>query len=201
LQWAIIDWMSSVYHGAWQTETTWWELPGSRQMTSQPVGDPIPPLILETAKVRQLMAGNMFAQVQTGIPPQLGLPPDTKMTVIPPRDVKGMPESEIRFRNKFCTVTIQTQFSSAQRGAGSYKWLAGLSEEENDEIQTTTYVVRLNATFSRTRSGHPDMPKYKTWVKGLFEGMQAQFDEQRLWAKTKDDYFFYKQVQNLGPIK
>jgi hypothetical protein len=53
----------------------------------------------------------------------------------------------------------------------------------------------------RIRSGDPKMPLYKSWAVGIAEGLKDQFDEETIWIRTKSDYLFYKQVQQLGPVK
>ena len=47
--------------------------------------------------------------------------------------------------------------------------MAGISEEEHNRLATVTYIVRFSANFTRWLSGHPDMPKYKSWARQLAE--------------------------------
>jgi hypothetical protein len=52
----------------------------------------------------------------------------------------------------------------------------------------------LNCAASRLRSGHPDMPKYRTWVRALVDGLRDQFDEQLIWRRTRDGFLLSKQL-------
>ncbi len=200
LQKSIIDWIGTLYRGSWQAEILHFDLPGSSELRFQPAAVPAEPSkILSTKDIEKLLKENKFGEIRTGISPQIALPPDTRMVITPPEHKNGsLDRGEILLENRFCRVSIQTEVSSWMRGAGGYKQLAGISDEENDHLGTATYIVRFRAEFTRWLSGHPEMPKYKRWARQLADELKVQFDEQVIWQKTKEDYLFWKQTEQFG---
>jgi len=196
LQKSLVDWIGSLYRGSWQTELLSFEVPTGRQLRFQPSGaTPEPSKILTTEEITTLLNGNKFAGINTGMPPQIALPPRAKLRITPPhREPNGLMTSEIRIQNLFCTVTIRTEESMSVRGAGSLARLAALSDAENQQLETTMYIVRFKAEFSRWFGGNPDMPKYKRWATQLANELKEQFDEQIIWQRTKEDYIFEKET-------
>jgi hypothetical protein len=77
--------------------------------------------------------------------------------------------------------------------------LAGLTEDQNKELGTSTYLVKITAAYSQFRNGHPDMRLYTEWATGLAQGLKDQFDEEQIWSKTNADYIRAKQIQQFGP--
>ncbi|MDA2913223.1 hypothetical protein MYX77_04555 [Acidobacteriia bacterium AH_259_A11_L15] len=197
LQKSIIAWMGMRYTANWETEITDFDLPTGREQRFQPAEDATEPSkVYSTEELVQLLEGNYFAEIHPGIPPRIAVPAGTKLTIRPPRRQNGGFEiGEILLKNDFCTLSIQTQYSGWMRGIGSYRRLAGISNEENHGLATATYRITFNARFSRLRSGHPKMPKYRAWASQLAAELRKQFDEQVIWEKTKDDYLFSKQVE------
>jgi hypothetical protein len=45
------------------------------------------------------------------------------------------------------------------------------------------------------------MPKYKNWVEQIISELQTGLDEQLIWAKTKENYLFTKQLQQFGAVE
>jgi hypothetical protein len=192
LQKAIIDWIGMLYRGSWQVEVLQFDLPAGRELRFQPTeGASEKSEILSTEQLEKILQRNRFADIHTGIPPQIALPPGTKLKISPPQTTAGSFETgEIILENKFCSISIRTQASSWFAGIGSYKRLAGITDEENEKLATANYIVRINVTFDRLRSNHPQMALYKTWASGLSEGLREQFDERVVWSKTKEDFVF-----------
>jgi hypothetical protein len=191
LQRAIIDWMGLRYANTWQVEMLQFDLPVGREGRFGPIpGASEKSVTLSTKQIEKLLEGNRFAKIHAGIPPRIALPPGTRMKITPPQAKTGLESGEILLENDFCTVSINTQFSSWLRGIGSYKRLAGISDEDNQNLATSNYTVRINVGFDRLRSNHPKMGLYKTWVSQLSEGIREQFDEQLIWSKTKEDFVF-----------
>ena len=200
LQKAIIDWMGMRYRATWEIEILNLDLPTAVVQQFQPAVDATEPSVtLSTEQIDKLLQGNIFAGIHTGIPPKLALPPGTQLKIrAPHREKAGWELGEIILKNNFCNLSIQTRYSSWQRGVGSYKRLAGLSDEDDQLLATATYIVTINTTFSRFRSGHPDMPKYESWARQMANELRKQFDEEIIWLRTKEDYLFTQQVRQLG---
>ena len=82
LQKSLVDWIGSLYRGSWQTELLSFEVPTGRQLRFQPSGaTPEPSKILTTAEITTLLNGNKFAGINTGMPPQIALPPRAKLRI------------------------------------------------------------------------------------------------------------------------
>jgi hypothetical protein len=192
LQRAIIDWMGITYRTTWQVEVLQFDLPIGREGRFQPIeGSSEKSKQLSTEQVETLLEGNWFAHIHSGIPTRIALPPGTELTVIPPRTAAGLSETgEILLKNRFCSIAIKTQNSSYFGGVGSYKQLAGLSDDEALKFGTANYIVRITTQFDWLRSNHPKMALYRTWASQLAEGLRGQFDEQVIWSKTKEDFIF-----------
>ncbi len=195
LQRSLVDWIGMIYRGSWQTEILSFESAIGRELRFQPAEAtaPAPSKILTTAEIAKLLEGNKFASINTGIPPQIALPPGATLTISPPqRDASNLETSEIRIRDWFCTISIRTMRSGGIRSIGSYRKMDGISDEESGKLWTARYIVRFKAEFSRWLSGNPEMPKYKKWARQLADGLKAQFDEETIWRRTRDDYLFLK---------
>ena len=192
LQRSIIDWMGRTYSGTWQVEMLQFDLPIGRETRFEPVqGASEKSEILSTEQIEKLLEGNRFAGIHPGIHPRITLPLGTKVSIAPPQTKTGLLETgEILLENEFCRISIKTEASSWFRGIGSYKRLAGMSDEDNEKVATANYIVRINVRFDRLRSNHPRMALYKTWASQLSEGLRGQFDEQVIWSKTKEDFMF-----------
>jgi hypothetical protein len=180
------------YGGTWQVEMLQFDLPIGREGRFGPIqGASEKSEILSTEQIEKLLEGNRFAGIHAGIPPRIALPPGTKLKIAPPQTKTGFLETgEILLENEFCSIAIKTEASSWFRGISSYKRLAGISDEDNEKLATANYTVRINVRFDRLRSNHPKMALYKTWASQLSEGLRRQFDEQVIWAKTKEDFMF-----------
>jgi hypothetical protein len=203
LQKAIIDWMGFNYRSGWQVELTQFDLPSAQVRTSGPSpalegpkGD-----FYSSEQIAELLSGNYFARVDVGIPPEFVLPPGTQFSINPPTEKAGAEIGTIRLRNRYCTVLVTTTFSSYMRGIGGYKQLAGLSQVQDEELGSISFLVRINVKYNPVLSGSPDAMKIKRWADQLVDGLRGQFDEERIWAQTKSDYLFRKQVDFFGPVR
>jgi hypothetical protein len=81
---------------------------------------------------------------------------------------------------------------------GPYRLILGYTSDKDNEFQRAEYLITINAEFNRLRSGHPEMSKYKHWVEEVVSELQTALDEQVIWAKTKENYVFVKQLQQFG---
>ena len=203
LQRAIIDWMGMYYRAAWQAEILQFDLPYGREGRFGPAQEISEgSKILSTEEIARLLQGNKFSDIHAGIPPQIALPPNTELRISPPQSRAGALETgEILLENEFCSLSIKTESSSWFRGIGTYRQLAGMTDEENNRLGTSNYIVRIKVRFNRLRSGHPKMALYKAWAIQLADELEKQFDEQVIWSKTKEDFIFWKQIEHFGPAK
>jgi hypothetical protein len=133
---------------------------------------------------------------------RLSVPRDAKITIeIPHHDKTLGGVGRIFLKTNYCDILIQTQLSSWIRGIGGYGMLAGLSQDDDFKLATAVYRVRITIEYSKWRSGHPTMPLYDTWARGIAQGLKDQFDEEGIWANAKADYLFQRQVEQLGPLR
>jgi len=101
------------------------------------------------------------------------VPPKTKI-----RFVIREHKKEILLRNPFVKVTITVNKSGGSSGLGDYKWLLGyINDRTGNEFWSAHFRVTCSAKFAKLKSGHPDMPKYKQWVRVLFGEVQYLLDE------------------------
>lgn len=203
LQKSMIDFLGMLYRGSWQTEILHFELPGFREQRFAPVeGSTEPTKVFTATEIANLLKGNKFAGINSGISPQIAVPPGTTLEIlVPHRKNGGLEQGEILLKNWFFTVSIQTVGSHWMRSAGGYQQLAGISDQDAADLGTSMYTVRFKARFSRWLSGNPSMPKYKAWARQLADELRARFDEQVIWQKTKEDYLFLKETGALGAAK
>ena len=202
LQKSIIDWIGLVYRQTWDVDTQRFEIPDSRMETYSPAGNGLAPSeTYSTEEIEKLLDGNIFAKIHAGIPPKVPLPPGSALRIIPPRDDKNASVGEIEIRNKFFDINIRSTWTALMNGAGSYSMLAGLSDKENRDIYSALYMVHVTVHFSRLYGGSPQMRVYRRWAEQMTSGLTNQFDEERIWSLTKEDYLFYQQATRLGPIQ
>lgn len=198
LQKAIIDILAFRYKNNWEVEVTRFETASGQEMSFVPAAGSSGFTRLSHQQVQQLITGNRFSQSRaTGL--AMTLPPNTRMVVtVPLEGGEVRPEGEILLKNSFVTLRIKTYASWWRRGLGMYRLLTGFTEEQDREFTMAFYVVAIKAEFSRYRSGHPDMKRYKTWVEQITAELQRELDEQIVWSKTRDNYTFVKQIEQFG---
>jgi hypothetical protein len=188
LQRGILDWMTTRYRGSWETELVPFDIGNTRGERFGPAPGSLPSHILSTADLKRLFSGNWFEEIDWPIPPQLAVPPGTTMTVTPPSRKEGAMEyGDITLRTRFVTLSIRTEAAMWIRSVGSYQQLAA-TQAEAERLGTAVYVVRIRAEFTRWRSGHPDMPRYKAWVRQIGDQLKARLDERAIWQQVKEDY-------------
>ena len=104
----------------------------------------------------------------------------------------------LSLNNSYVELKVELIFSSfTSGGIGHLGLLLGLSGEESEKFSTCSCEINLSAKFSRLRSGHPEMPRYRRWVDGMFEEIQEDFDSRRHWERGRDWYI----TKKLSSIK
>jgi len=203
LQRAIIDWMGMYYRAAWQAEILQFDLPVGREGRFGPAQETFEkPKILSTEEIARHLEGSKLSDIHAAIPLQIALPHHMVLIISGTQPRAGALENgEILLETAFCSLSITTESSSWFRGIGTYRQLAGMTEDENNRLGTSNYMVRIKVRFNRLRSGHPRMALYKAWATQLADELEKQFDEQVIWSKTKEDFIFWKGIEHFGPAK
>jgi heme/copper-type cytochrome/quinol oxidase subunit 4 len=200
LQKAIIERLAFLYGSSWEIDILDFKTGMGQQQGSQPSPEAIGPSTkLSTAQVRGLLKGNRFADINYFTAPEIALPPGTALTIRAP-DTANVGMGEITLKNDFVTLSIKTAYFSWMRSLGGYRVLMGYSWEQDREFASAQYFVTIRADFSRLRSGHPQMAKYKRWVNQIVSDLRAQFDEQELWSNTRENYVFRKQLEQYSGV-
>jgi hypothetical protein len=200
LQRAMILWLESNYPSSWQVDIvpmTLGEVSGYSSQNKQGVSRVYLP-----DELRGLMSGNQFADIEGPFAGSgklgLAVPEGTKLTVTPVHNDPAQGEiSNITLRNRFCTITIDARIGMSGVGAGSYRMLFGMSQEQAQQaFKFDDYSVVISVAFNPFLVGNPEMPKYKKWATDIADGLEAQFSDQVVWPKTKDWILFHRIAGN-----
>jgi hypothetical protein len=190
LQRAIIYWLEQKYPSTWQTDVfpmTLSEMSGygfqSREVATR---------LYLRSELKSNLSGNKFADIRGvfagGDKLGLAVPKGTELTVSAPHADAAQGEiSSIELHNRFCTIRINIRGGMTMVGAGSYRLLFGMSQDQAQQtLKSDQYVVQISATFNRLLAGNPEMPDYKKWVSDITTGLETQFSDEVVWSKTKD---------------
>ena len=198
LQKAIIDILAQHHRHAWETDISRFDIGTVEEMSGPSPNASAPGMKLSFEEIKQLLKNNRF-QDSRFMQPELTLPRRTKVRIKAPEiNSTAGEEGEIVFENDFVHLSIKTRFSSSMRSLGPYRLIFGYTSDKDNEFQRAEYLITINAEFNRLRSGHPEMSKYKHWVEQVASELQTALDEQVIWAKTKENYVFVKQLQQFG---
>jgi hypothetical protein len=212
LQKSIIEALSLRYSSSWRAKIIRYDTStgnSTQYGQADAVGGPSRKITKD--EMATLLTGNRFAKLHNGITEDLVLPPGTNIQIQPPHnDPKLGQVSSITLDNDFMRVTIETRSSSWGFLFGGYRLILGQVSDTNTDLREATFEITIKHEFKRLRTGHPEMPQYKAWAGQLTEEIQREFDEQKIWAKTKEDYAFAKQLglpmptnftQPYGPLQ
>ncbi len=120
------------------------------------------------------------------------VPPDTRLEWLED------PWSRVlKASNPFVTVSIDVgRAFGAIYGSGRLGELAGMSREESQKRHMAfSFVMQLDASFERLRSGHPEMPRYTQWVDTIFSDLRA-FDAEPVWAKIEQEHALFRGLRD-----
>jgi hypothetical protein len=196
LQRSIVESLALRYGHSWETKILRFETSTGDMLTFGPSGNsPGLQKVIPWSEIEQDLGDNRFAHVHTLFNNGLVVPPDTTLEIQAPRtDPKIGETSSITLDNPFLRVTIQTRVSDCGVLFGGYRLMLGEPNDTNTDLRQANFVITFKKEFKHLRTGHPDMPRYKAWAQQLAEELQAEYDEQRIWAKAKEDYLFSKQL-------
>jgi hypothetical protein len=127
------------------------------------------------------------------------LPPRTVMTGTSVPDGREHYGHRLTLQNSFCTVNIGVRKDHGMGGTGTFRTLLHLPLETDARYYSAAYVVTVDAAFSRWYSGHPDMPRYKTWVSLLARELRANLDAEERWRETKAYYLLTTATRQNQP--
>ncbi len=190
LQRAIIYWLEQKYPATWQTDVfpmTLGEMSGYGFQSKK-----VATRLYLPSELKAKLSGNKFADIRGvfagGDKFGLAVPKGTELTVLAPHtDVAQGEISSIELHNRFCKIIIDTRGGMSMAGAGSYRLLFGMSQEQAQEaMKSDQYVVQVTATFNPLLAGNPDMPDYKKWATDIENYLETQFSDEVVWSKTKD---------------
>lgn len=188
LQKALVDWIATRHFGHWRVELLLFEGgPGAGtqgQFSPMPDANKEASKVLSTDELQRIFSKNRFASVHTGFG-RLALPPSTTLNVETPKEASAT--GKVRFKNRYCEITIQTSPSMGLLGLGTYSMLLGIPPS-TPGYWTQQYIVRIEATFNPLLVGNPRMALIKQWANGIVNGLQNEFDEQVVWRKTVENY-------------
>jgi len=190
LQRAIVDWLEEKYPKTWKVDVYPMNLGDLSGYTFQ--SREVPSRLYSAAELTQKMAGNKFADLPgpfgAGGNYGLAVPLGTTLEISPPHMDRSIGQiSSLKLQNHYCTITIETREAMSMVGAGWYRVMLGMTQNEAQQaVATNQYTIIVSATFSRLLAGHPDMPEYKRWASDIASGLEAQFDERVMWSRSKD---------------
>jgi hypothetical protein len=192
LQRGIISWLQEKYSTSWEADVLPVDLGESHGYMFR--GKPVPSMVYKPTELAQQMAGNKFARMPGPFGPTVGLalPPGTKLTVTSPHwDTQVGEVGTIVLKNRYSTITVETQFASRRPGVGSYAQIFGLSEDQANAVRTNLYLVIVDASYRWFLAGSPEMPRYRKWASDIAAGLENQFDERILWSKARDSFLLH----------
>ncbi len=200
LQKAIIDILAQHHRFSWETDISRFDMGMIEEMAGPSPDASGPSTKLSLEELQQLLKDNRFRDSRF-MQPELTLPRGTNARIkAPVTSATAGEEGEIVFENDFVHLSITTRFSSWGRTLGPYRLISGYTQEKDSEFQRAEYLITIKAEFNRLRSGHPDMSRYRKWVEQIVSELETSLDEQVIWAKTKDNYVFRKQLQQFGGV-
>lgn len=104
---------------------------------------------------------------------EMTVPPKTKVDLILTSNYRRT----LVLTNPFASVSISINFSGGSIGLGDYRWLLGYDNKRSNEFWSEHFEVNCKAKFEKSRSGYPEMTRYKQWVDTMFAEVQYLLDE------------------------
>jgi hypothetical protein len=94
--------------------------------------------------------------------------------------------------HRWPVLGVPRGYAGGMRGIGSYAFILGLTEGQQESLWTNQYTIIVDASFQRFLTGSPDMPRYKKWATDIVNGLRNQFDERELWSSLREYYLLHK---------
>jgi hypothetical protein len=123
------------------------------------------------------------------------VPPGTSVTGWSVTREASVAGRVLEMSNPFATVRVMIDLHGWAVGAGGVAPLVGMSYYGSQEHAISmNYVMRLEASFERLRSGHPEMAAYMRWVDTFF-AFASKLDSQERWQRIQQEFAFLKDQQ------
>lgn len=187
LQKIFIDDLATKQFGTWRMKTE--RFVDLIRWAPMPDASSYPSKILDIKEHERILGENRFARVHSGLG-KWALPPGTDFWIEQPRNDTQLGEiGTIHLKNGQCEISIRTMATSWLVGLGKYGPLVGRHRgEDQDKYWTFEYITRIDASFPWYRIGDPDATLYREWANAIIEELSFSFDEESLWARTKDSF-------------
>lgn len=112
---------------------------------------------------------------------KMTVPPKTKLSIAAIRGRRSLV-----LTNPFVEVSITLSYTGGSIGIGDYAWLLGYDNKKSEEFWSEFMDVECSADFKRTRSGHPDMARYRRWVETMFAEIRYQLSDEDRMKRARD---------------
>ena len=183
----VFDSLIQIFPMNWDVKTTQINLPFVNQKTFGPNQNVAKSEVLSWEQISATFPQSHAMQAPAYPLGKLAIPPGTKIWGSEERDqTGGLYKSIVHIENDFVDMEISITFSSGVADIGMYSLMIDLSPEQAQKYWTASYLIAMKAKFNAYRSGHPAMPKYKSWVNNAFESIRDQLDSQRHWERAKE---------------
>jgi hypothetical protein len=197
LQYEILEWLGFIYYKGWNVEAEHFE-GGFRTSVGYPSAAVAREGHTHTAnELDTLFSANSFCPFLTGpapdIPYSLVTPPHTQLSVLVPAG--PMDEGVISFTVRrlpvlgpLCKVTIRTRAYAAGDQLDRYKRLLTLPPgqvAEDKQVQVWFYIVQVETTTDRYRSGNPELPAIDAWARQIGGELRYQLDEELIFKRAE----------------
>jgi hypothetical protein len=120
-----------------------------------------------------------FAKQDT--PAKMTVPPKTRASITTMRY-----KDSLVLANPFAEVSITISYRGGALGIGDYAWFLDYDRKKSEEFWSEYLEVDCKAEFSRWRSGHADMVRYKRWVDTMFAEIQYQLSDEERMKRARD---------------
>ena len=198
LQKMFVDDLAGKQFGTWRMKTE--RFIDLIQWSPMPDASSYPSRILNVEELERIFGKNRFARVHSGFG-KWALPPGTELWIELPRKDPQLGEiGTIHLKNRLCEISIRTVFTSGGMGMEKYAPLVGGAiGEAQEKYWTLQYITRIDVSFPWYRIGDPDMALHKEWANAIVEELSFSFDEDSIWAQTKDNFILQRHFQALPP--
>jgi hypothetical protein len=198
LQKALLEWIALRHWGAWETEQLAFDTGAKLETFGPLLGSSEPSKVFSSKDLETMLGENLFARIAL-MSFQLAVPPNTNVTITVPTS-EPLSKGEIRFQNRFCTLTLTTNRYFGMVGIGPFTQITDITiDEAQRRFWSETYTVRGTVTFNKLRVGDPNLPIVKRWAVQILEGLQHEFDEQIVWREARET-FLLRQAAGPGGI-
>lgn len=202
---AILQHLSMFYSQEWDMQRISKTLPFSRSFAGRSLSqNPKDKKIFVKKDLIDIFLGNILVDSLSN-DAKISFPKATKLKYIPENGEYRV--CKIRISKWFAFDTeITIFFTRYSAGLGKIGAYAGLvvptnkwyvNWEERDKFGTVVINMSCRAKFSKLRSGDPQVLKYKTWIRNLFDDLYETFDWEACDQAMRQ---YYEELANLSTV-